>query len=105
MARLTSFKESLIEDLKDIEYAREYLSVALEQYDQDKDAAAFLVALKDVAEAQGGLTRLARKTNLNRENLYKVLSARGNPRLDTIGSLLNGLGFRLAVQPIAKGLV
>lgn len=102
MAKLINFKDTLTEDLKNSDYARDYLSIALEEYEKDKDSRAFLTALRDVAEARGGLGQLARKTNLNRENLYKVLSSKGNPRLDTIESLLHGLGYRLDIQPIEK---
>lgn len=102
MAKLINFKDTLTEDLKKSDYARDYLSIALEEYEKDKDSIAFLTALRDVAEARGGLGQLARKTNLNRENLYKVLSSKGNPRLDTIESLLHGLGYRLDIQPIEK---
>ena len=98
MVELINFKDTLIEDLKDPAYARTYLSVALEEYEKDKDSFAFLTALRDVAEARGGIGRLARKTNLNRENLYKVLSSKGNPRLYTIENILHGMGFRLDVK-------
>jgi probable addiction module antidote protein len=57
----------------------------------------FLVALRNVTEAQGGIGELAKRTNLNREHLYRVLSRRGNPRLDTVGIILHGLGFRLSI--------
>ncbi len=102
MSRLIKFKDTILEDLKDPEYARKYLSVALSEYEKDKDSVAFLTALRDVAEARGGLTKLAKKTQLSRENLYKVLSSEGNPRLDTIEAVLHGLGFRLDVQSIKK---
>ena len=39
----------------------------------------FLLALRDVAEASGGMANLARKTSLNRENLDRSLSKNGNP--------------------------
>ncbi len=102
MVPFISFKETLMEDLKDPQYAKMYLSVALETYEQDKDSTAFLKALRDVVEARGGMTQLSKKTNLNRENLYKVLSSKGNPRLNTIGNLLHGLGFRLDVQTLEQ---
>ncbi len=57
----------------------------------------FLVALRNVAEAQGGVTQLAEKTKLNREHLYKMLAERGNPELKSLDALLHALGFRLAV--------
>jgi probable addiction module antidote protein len=100
MRNLRTFKSDLLKDLQDPEYAKTYLSVALEEYEQDKDASAFLTALRDVAEAQGGLTRLSKRTHLNRQNLYKALSPKGNPRLETIDTLLHGLGFRLDIVPL-----
>ncbi len=98
MARTRDYQEALLEALKDPEEAKVYLEVALEEYEEDKEA--FLLALRNVAEAQGGLSALARRTNLNRQNLYRALSPRGNPRLHTIGAILHGLGFRLSVERI-----
>jgi probable addiction module antidote protein len=96
-----NFRDSLVEDLKDRSYAQTYLAIALEQYEDDKDINAFLAALKDVAEAQGGLTKLAKKTQLNRQNLYKALSAKGNPRFDTVETVLHGLGYRLSIEAVS----
>jgi probable addiction module antidote protein len=93
------FEDDLRERLADPEYARVFLDVALEEYEQDGDTEAFLLALRDVAEAQGGLTQLAKRTKLNRQNLYKALSSKGNPRLQTVETILHGLGFRLSVEP------
>ncbi len=100
MARTRDYQEALLEALKDPEEAKAYLEVALEEYEEDNDKEAFLLALRNVAEAQGGLSALARRTNLNRQNLYRALSPRGNPRLHTIGAILHGLGFRLSVERI-----
>jgi len=95
------YEDSLRERLADPEYARVFLDVALEEYEQDGDAKAFLLALRDVAEAQGGITKLAEQTKLNRQNLYKALSEEGNPRLKTLGAVLHELGFRLSVESMA----
>jgi len=100
MRKLRDFKEGLLEDLKDQVYAQNYLSVALEEYDKDLDASAFLMALRDVTEARGGITQLANKTHLNRQNLYKTLSAKGDPKVHTVESVLHGLGYRLSVVPV-----
>jgi len=48
----------------------------------------FLLALRNVAEAQGGVAQLAEKAKLNRESLYKILSQRGNPELKNLNALL-----------------
>ena len=73
--------------------ALEYLNAALE----DGDPEVFLMALRDVAEAQGGVAQLAEAANLNRESLYRMLSNRGNPEFRSLDALLHALGFRLAV--------
>jgi len=98
------YEDSLRERLADSEYARVFLDVALEEYEQDGNTEAFLLALRDVAEAQGGLTKLAEQTKLNRQNLYKALSAEGNPQLKTLGAVLHELGFRLSIEPVKTEL-
>jgi probable addiction module antidote protein len=55
---------------------------------------AFLVALRNVAEARS-MTKVAEDAEVNRENLYRVLSKDGNPRWDTINSVLKALGMTL----------
>jgi len=65
----------------------------------DGDERAVPVALRTVADAVGGMTALAEKTGLSRETLYRTLSARGNPRLDTLAAILAAFGLRLSVQP------
>ena len=89
------YQKELISDLHDTDEALAYLNEAL----KDADQRLFLLALKNVLEAQGGdITSLAQKTDLNRENLYRMLSKRGNPKLTSIVSVLNALGLQLAVQ-------
>jgi len=46
-----------------------------------------------IAEAQGEMSILAKRTHLNRQNLYNVLSTKDNPTLDTFGLILKGLEF------------
>src|SRR5262245_7681872 len=95
-----NYEEWLINSLKDKEEAAAYLQVALEEYQKDNDVQCLLLALRHVAEAQGGLGLLSRKTHLNRESLYKTLSSKGNPKLNTLGMLLKGLGFQLSIRPV-----
>lgn len=94
----TSYHKEFVESLKNPEEAFGYLQVALEEYQQDSDTDALLVALRNIAFAQGGITKLARKTRLNRQSLYNILSKKGNPRLDTFGTIIKGLGFKLAIE-------
>ncbi|HZM02915.1 MAG TPA: addiction module antidote protein [Candidatus Saccharimonadales bacterium] len=93
--KLKSYKDGLLKELKDPEYASAYLAEALESGDQ----ATFLLALRDVVEAGGGLSVVARQAHIQRESLYKVLSNRGNPRLTTLQGILKSVGLRIAVTP------
>ena len=69
---------------------------------EDGDARAVPVALRTVVDAVGGMAALADKTGLSRETLYRTLSERGTPRLDTLAVILAAFGLRLTVQPAQK---
>jgi len=93
------FQEYLLQALQDPKTALAYLNEAL----LDEDQRVFLLALKNVLEAQGGdMSALAREAQLNRENLYRMLSTKGNPKLTSLRSVLNVLGMELAIQPHKK---
>jgi probable addiction module antidote protein len=93
MPKLTkSYQESLLQALQNPQEAAEYLTAALE----DGDSAVFLLALRNVADAQGMKT-VAHKAQLNRENLYRMLSEQGNPQLGSLTALLDALNLRLAI--------
>lgn len=102
MPKTRKFNDYLTESLKDPKEASAYLNVALEEYKKDNNAEAFLLALRDVAQARGGINKLAQKTKLNRQNLYRALSGKGNPQLVTLGNILNGLGFHFSIEPIKQ---
>lgn len=87
-----SYRESLLQALQDPDEAAAYLTAALEE----GDSAVFLLALRDVADARG-VGSLAAKAHLNRENLYRMLSEHGNPRLESLTALLDALDLRLTV--------
>jgi len=95
MVKTESYKENLFESLKNPDTAAEYLTACLE----DGGVDVFLLALRDVADAQGGVRKLSGRTRLNRENLYRMLSKAGNPSLSSLDSVLGSLGLRLAVAP------
>lgn len=71
-----------------------YLDAALE----DGNPQVLLMALRNVADAQGGMAQLASASGLNRETLYRTLSEAGNPRLNTLAAILHSFGLRLSVD-------
>jgi len=91
----TTYQEDLVNALKDPREAAAYLNAAIEEGDR----AVFLLALRNVAEAQGGMAALARRTRMNRESLYRMLSSKGNPEIRSILTLLNSMELRLVVEP------
>ena len=94
MSEITaSYEDGLKAALTDPEEAAAYLNAALAENDQE----IFLLALRDLAEARG-FSQIAQDTSLNRENLYRMLSASGNPQLSSLKVLLHSLGLRLAVE-------
>ena len=91
--RLKNYRTDLLKRLADPEYAAEYLAQVL----AEKDNAAFLIALKDVVEAGGGVGELAGRVGLKRPSLYRILSKKGNPTLETLQEILKPLGLRVSV--------
>ena len=101
MTKAKDYRKELVKELKENpKEAVAYLEAALAEFTEDNDAEAFLLALRTVAEAKGGMTALAKKTKLTRQSLYKALSSTGNPRLDTIGAILSSLGYGLNVKEL-----
>lgn len=88
----------LIEQLKDPVEAAGYLEAVLE----DGDQGALMLALRQIAQAQGGIAHVARKAKLTREATYKMLSKAGNPELKSFKAILKATGLRIAVEPIEK---
>ena len=82
------------EHLKTKEDMAAYLACAFEE----GDAALIAAALGDIARAQG-MTKIARRTGLGRESLYKTLSRGGNPELATVLKVFHSVGLKLKAVP------
>lgn len=91
--RWKNYHEYLIENLRDPAEREAYLNTALE----GGDPKTLLKALRNVAEAMGGMRKLAARTKLSRESLYRMLSERGNPELRSLGRVLRSFGLSLRV--------
>ena len=97
MAKQTiPYEEILYQDLQDPAEAAAYLNAALEDEFEDGPEV-FLLALRDVAKARG-IRQIAHHTQLSRESLYRTLSRKGNPRLSTLGAVLESVGLKLTVE-------
>jgi len=90
--------------LADRDRARDYLQLAIEEFEEDADVEAFLTALRCVAQAQGGIAHLAEQSGISRQHLYKALSAHGNPQLSTLSRILRGMGYRIRLEEASPKL-
>lgn len=79
---------------KDRKFAAEYLKAALEENDEPQ---VLLIALRHLAKARG-IAKVAKAAGVERESLYRALSARGNPRLSTLVAVTRAIGLRLTVE-------
>lgn len=89
------YEAGLHKRLADTAYAVEYINAAAEE-----SLEGFLLALRDYAEATKGMSGLASSAAKNRENLYRMLSEEGNPRLDSLSAVANAMGLRIVVASI-----
>lgn len=89
--------ESVIKMIQDDpEFAEAYLHAAFEALDEEGGETGFLMALRHIVEAKGGMAAIADHAGLSRESLYRALSAKGNPTLRTMKKVLHATGMRFA---------
>jgi len=90
---------TMIEELRaDPDYANAYLANALEEINESGGLGGFLVALRQIIEARGGISEAAKKSGLARQSIYRALSPNGNPTITTLAQLaaVAGLQFTLS---------
>lgn len=89
----------IIEELRAApDYADLYLKTALEDINEPGGLGGFLIALRRVPEARGGITEAARKSGLARQSIYRALSENGNPTLSTLAQLAAVAGLQLTLS-------
>jgi probable addiction module antidote protein len=86
-------------DYKTSDYLNSPESIAayLNEVLEEDDPKLLMLALRNVADATGGISALAEQTGLNRESLYKTLSGNRNPGIETINAILHAFNLRLSV--------
>ena len=67
----------------------------------DGDQAELMTVLRQLAQAVGGVQTVAAQAHLNPTQLYRTLSPKGNPALNSLTAILKVMGLRLAVAPLA----
>jgi DNA-binding phage protein len=93
--RTKDWNEGLAEDLKNIQFAREFLLASIEE------GISLQHALGKVIRAMG-VKEFAAKIGMESPNLLRVINPRHNPTQATINRLLIPFGLKLSLAPIAK---
>ncbi len=97
--RFREFKEFVLEQLQDPEFALAYLNESLKEDDQEN----FLVSLENVVKARNcDISSLPQEPKNNHPNIHHTSSKTGNLKLTSVRSLLHVLGLELAVQPYSN---
>ena len=100
MRKMGIWREYLIEVLADREEAIGHLEAILEDYYIFGKPAVVRDALQMVIEAQGGVSELAKQSDMDPEVLSKVLCNDDIPLIDALGTVLNALGYQLSIKPL-----
>lgn len=54
------------------------------------------------AARSAGMTKIAEKSGLNRESLYKAMKEDAHPRFDTVMRVLNAMGLQLSLKIVPE---
>ena len=92
-----TWKAFLIEQLAEQEDMSGYLSAVMEEYQTHGNPAVIQISLQNIVEAKGGISEVAKKTDIDPDVLSDVLTTTEAPRIDTLRTVLNALGCCLSI--------
>ena len=77
----------------------DFITELFEEYAQDGDIATLLSCLRVVSRVKG-VTNIAETSGMSRKGVQKALSENGNPKFESVNSILHAMGYRLAPQKL-----
>jgi DNA-binding phage protein len=86
------------EQLQDVDFAREWLEDAINEYCRTKNINELIVDLKPLIEAKYSICEFAKICGLHRLTLYKIFARKIIPSVETLNKIFTGLGYELALQ-------
>ena len=96
-----TWREYMVQRLaSDPERIKGYLQAIMEEYQTFGDLRVVLLALRTVAEAEGGISVLAQRINAEPKVLSEELSSDKALTIDTLRTILNAFGCRLSIEPL-----
>ena len=94
-----SYREFLIESLKNPESSAAYIEAALELEEGSPDPQLLRAMLKDVIEARINTNNISDSTKQLHEKLDRMLTESNAAEIYTFIELMDNLGFRVAISP------
>lgn len=82
--------------LDGIEDVAAYVSIALEESDDDPTAVPRALG---VIARSGNMSEFARRVGMSRDGLHKALSDQGNPTWSTVLKVTHALGLKFSLHP------
>ncbi|QQR80134.1 MAG: putative addiction module antidote protein [Deltaproteobacteria bacterium] len=93
-----SYEEEQIREFReDPERAMEYLNACVEVAFEENEPELVLNALAVIAKAYG-ITKLAKKTHIQRESIHRMFSKGGNPEWKSIFKMFRALKIRMKLE-------
>ena len=100
MRKMGIWREYLMEVLTDQDEAIGHIQAILEDYQIFGNPVVVRDFLQTVVEAQGGVSELAKQTDIDPQVFSKMLTNEDIPLIDTLGIVLKTLGYQLSIKPI-----
>ncbi len=94
---MTELNDFIVEQLKDIEFQKEYMNESLAEYINDGDFNAFFRSLELVIKSRDSISGFCEKAGIDRAMLYQIFNGERVPRVDTLAKILKTLGFNLKI--------
>ncbi len=88
----------LVEQLKEQGDVSGYLDAVIEEYQVHENLAIIQLALQYVVEAQGGISALVKKIDIEPRLLSEVSDSTQTPKIDTFRTVLNAFGCQLSAS-------
>jgi probable addiction module antidote protein len=72
----------------------DFITIIFEEYAKDGDTRALLASLRTISRVKG-ITAIAEETGISRNGVQKALSENGNPKFESINSIMHAIGYSL----------
>jgi probable addiction module antidote protein len=95
------FSENLMKELKDPEFAAEFLNAMIHDFYEDQDITSFNHALSYILKSEN-ISKISKESNVSRSNVYRIFNSESKSTFIDMLNLLHASGFDLEVKPREK---